>query len=218
MARTHPVSFAPTSAIFDPPGVVTCINQEWLPFLLGAAEVLAQKQYWLPGQEALTDQIDDLIKVWAGDVVDCTSIPVLFSCPFNLTVNDGGVAIYGGYGSYVVGSGWQTVNVGATDYVFLGGFAFSGATNLTRIEVVVDWLVLGGGASPDAIGLFHYNGGSSFTSLGPTLYPTSVGSATYAWSGTWTVDNVYINISGKQPGVAQITSVKFFGAGDNNIC
>lgn len=70
--RSHPVSFSPTVVSFlGGDSITVCLNQEFIPFLLGALEVLTLPGLWGPGDEANIAKVEEVIAVLCLPPDDC---------------------------------------------------------------------------------------------------------------------------------------------------
>lgn len=205
----------PTGGIFEEPGVAVCINQAYIPFILGALEVLTQPDYW----ETLfpVDQIQQLIGVLAGDnSEDCSPvIPTDFTCDFPFATGTHGWAAYSGYATYIGSLGWKSITVSSSCEL---GEAFSlllqadfGASVIVT-KVIVDYEVATGSVNR-AMALFTYNFATRFTSVSDP----GTGRHTFVWEGSQSLTGLSIDIDGCGPGPAVIYDVLVITEG-HSVC
>jgi len=97
--------------VFSTPGVSVCINEEYIPHILGALEVLTVPEYWDQPQDIIP-QIEILMDRLAGDPDDCTDAPTSWCGVYDFAADDygsifSGLAVFGhGTPAHIGGTGW----------------------------------------------------------------------------------------------------------------
>lgn len=116
--------------MFSTPGVAVCINQEWLPHVLGALEVLTIPEYWdVP--EDIIPEAEKLMDLLAGDPGDCGTPPVTTWCASSdFVISD--LADNWSPGEYD-SRGASFYNAGE-GYKLIGSYGVAGASQLCVIK------------------------------------------------------------------------------------
>jgi hypothetical protein len=126
--RTHPVTFVPSvpSALFGD-SVTVCINQEYIPFITGALEVLTLPNVWPAGSSDQITAIEELIAVLCLPPDDCGVIA-------NLAQN-----FFGGSGQPACGpQAFASSSYGCTASYDSGNDRFDGCDIGDYLEFFVD--------------------------------------------------------------------------------
>jgi hypothetical protein len=215
MSRSIPI---PTTSPTAGDTTSVCFNDEWAPYIWGALKYLARPEYW--GRQ----DPDDLQQVleWAEDLIstqdfDCSHAEggSVF-CNQDLTTDDGGWTIDSSYGTWGTGDGWTTVHVGATAYVFLGGPEWSSVVGVISLELDLDASNLQHFPGDDDVIAIFTRTPAGYSLIGSLQYLTE-GFQTLFWSGLGSVDDLAINISGRQPGSVQITGMRIVTDADTGM-
>lgn len=190
-----------------------CLNQAWIPFILGALEPLALPEYW----ETLGPiaGVDQLIGLLAGPPSeDCAAEPpATFSCDITFSTGTHGWTVWEGYGSYLGSFGWHSITVSSP---CSQGEAFSVIIQTDfGVSVEITKVIVRGevamGSTGRHIALFDDPAGSNFSGVDdPGLGPFE-----WIWEGTHTTDTLAVDVDGCGPGPGAIYEILIYGNGSS---
>ena len=169
--RTHVVGFAPTAAIFENPAVGVCINEEWIPFILGVLEVLALPELWPHGTAGTyVSGVEKLMERLAkAPVNDCASSAPTETWCHTLDFTEGDQGFQGadfGTGAlaeYHSGVGWfDTYPSHVFDGIYINAPLFPQETVLTSCFVYFTDVI--DGPNPHT-GAGNYDGSDNYADV-----------------------------------------------------
>lgn len=160
-----------------------CINQGWIPYLLGAIEVLTIPELW--SSDGYLRNIDLLYKELVGtSYVLCSQVQFDACTVSDFTVDDyDWVQAFPYVAHREGGVGWVSDNMSNLDQVYITR-SFGGSYRLVRIE-----MELSDSISPNAA-VFMCPGASTPT-CSPSPYNTAA-AALQVWTGDVTVSQVCV--------------------------
>jgi len=177
------VGLEPVSGISEGPVIPVCISREWVPWILGALEVLTVPELW--SSDGYVIEVEKLIRDLVGtSYVLCSQVTFTTAECVDFTVDDGGWEEAFPYQAvWSSGLGWEPDDPSNMDRIFIRRH-WTGSYNLVRVEVVLSDSIPGDAAA-------WICPGNTTPACDPYILHASVPSL-LVWTGSVTVNDITV--------------------------